>query len=341
MEQIKNTMLEASKGILASFNKLVNGLKSSGNHFRVGKCVRPASNLKPAVHAHPTAFVMAEQKSLYLKIIAKFRHLIKSMRSRNKDVLCTADNQSSGMTCAIRNSVSSFPFTIYNSQFTIPRPAFTLAEVLITLGIIGVVAAITIPSLMKNWQDLQYKSAYKKAFSDASNIWQIMAANNEVTGRDAIYSDVAPNANFTVFMGYFKVAKSCGFSGNSNSECWDFSGGKFAAGGTVYVPDVASNLTYAAFIDMQGRQWMKNRSEATFGDVIYVDTNGFKGPNKFGKDRFHFYPSLSTCASSENNADDNCRGIGTPVIMRPFYQDTSNTKFCNVENCYYKTWLFN
>lgn len=31
--------------------------------------------------------------------------------------------------------------------------AFTLAEVLITLGIIGVVAALTIPALMQNIQD--------------------------------------------------------------------------------------------------------------------------------------------------------------------------------------------
>ncbi len=32
------------------------------------------------------------------------------------------------------------------------RKGFTLAEVLITLGIIGVVAAITIPSLITNYQ---------------------------------------------------------------------------------------------------------------------------------------------------------------------------------------------
>ena len=43
--------------------------------------------------------------------------------------------------------------------------AFTLAEVLITLGIIGVVAAMTMPTLMNSTQGAQYKTAYKKALS--------------------------------------------------------------------------------------------------------------------------------------------------------------------------------
>lgn len=44
-------------------------------------------------------------------------------------------------------------------------PAFTLAEVLITLGIIGVVAALTIPALMNSTGNAEYVSAYKKTLS--------------------------------------------------------------------------------------------------------------------------------------------------------------------------------
>ena len=43
------------------------------------------------------------------------------------------------------------PFTTHNSPKR--KVAFTLAEVLITLGIIGVVAAITMPVLLSNVQD--------------------------------------------------------------------------------------------------------------------------------------------------------------------------------------------
>ena len=48
--------------------------------------------------------------------------------------------------------------------------AFTLAEVLITLGIIGVVAAITIPTLMANYQKAQYVTALKKAYSQINQV---------------------------------------------------------------------------------------------------------------------------------------------------------------------------
>jgi len=68
--------------------------------------------------------------------------------------------------------------TIRNSAFTLPegakhvamlpskvRFAFTLAEVLITLGIIGVVAAMTIPTLIANTRASQYRSVFKKTVS--------------------------------------------------------------------------------------------------------------------------------------------------------------------------------
>ena len=45
------------------------------------------------------------------------------------------------------------------SNKSLGRGAFTLAEVLITLGIIGVVAAMTMPSLMNSTQGAQYKAA--------------------------------------------------------------------------------------------------------------------------------------------------------------------------------------
>ena len=45
------------------------------------------------------------------------------------------------------------------------RVAFTLAEVLITLGIIGVVAAMTIPTLIANYKDKALESQFKKSYS--------------------------------------------------------------------------------------------------------------------------------------------------------------------------------
>ena len=50
------------------------------------------------------------------------------------------------------------------------NPAFTLAEALITLGIIGVVAAITIPMLYSKYQKLVIEEGLKKTYSDLANL---------------------------------------------------------------------------------------------------------------------------------------------------------------------------
>ena len=79
------------------------------------------------------------------------------------------------------------------------RFAFTLAEVLITLGIIGVVAAMTIPTLISNTNGAQFKSAYKKALSTLNQA-VLMNVAMEDTDFSTLVSDVAdtgdaPTAN--------------------------------------------------------------------------------------------------------------------------------------------------
>lgn len=65
------------------------------------------------------------------------------------------------------------------------RFGFTLAEVLITLGIIGVVAAMTMPTLMNSTQGAQYKAAYKKALSALSQAVTLNVALDEWSFADA------------------------------------------------------------------------------------------------------------------------------------------------------------
>ena len=57
--------------------------------------------------------------------------------------------------------------------------AFTLAEVLITLGIIGVVAAMTLPTLLNSVQGSQYRAQLKKAMSSLSNALVMSVAQDD------------------------------------------------------------------------------------------------------------------------------------------------------------------
>ena len=81
---------------------------------------------------------------------------------------------------------------------TIGMGGFTLAEVLITLGIIGVVAAMTMPTLINSTQGAQYKTAFKKSLTVLSQAVVMNIALNDydlsqVVSGDNYDKDAAPN----------------------------------------------------------------------------------------------------------------------------------------------------
>jgi len=107
------------------------------------------------------------------------------------------------------------------------KAAFTLAEVLITLGIIGVVAALTIPSLIANYKDKEtivklkkvysvLSQAYQRAVFDngAPDSWNLVAAGD---------SQGAQNLANTLNQ-YLNVGKNCG----PNDGCYVTQGPDYA-----------------------------------------------------------------------------------------------------------------
>lgn len=192
------------------------------------------------------------------------------------------------------------------------RNGFTLAEVLITLGIIGVVCAITIPTLMNNVQDNQFKTAYKKAYSLASQVISSGYANSE-------FHDISEGTyNFDVFKSSFNVAKDC--SSNDNGSCWASSGEKACDGscGGGGLP----NSTCHAFIDNSGMAWSAYSPSES---ILLVDTNGNAQPNQYGKDRWFFPSSAITTGKITPNAD----------------RATTWNFACHYPPCYFTSWLYN
>ena len=64
------------------------------------------------------------------------------------------------------------------------KKGFTLAEVLITLMIIGIVAALTIPSVISNYQQQEFKTGLKKAVSVLNEAIQMNIAQDGETPYD-------------------------------------------------------------------------------------------------------------------------------------------------------------
>lgn len=219
--------------------------------------------------------------------------------------------------------------------------SFTLAEVLIVLTIIGIVAAISIPSLINNVENMQYKSAYKKSFSDLSQAF--MNANREwatssITG-SGDYSSLGLEANFLAIQEKFKIVKKCGSS--ELNDCWDTSGEKWRGEET----DVLS------FVDQSGISW-RMRANDTNGKfpIILVDVNGKKKPNIYGKDRFPFlFVTDVAPIINPSNVIFSYKGsvIGTPTRIIPFADVTiygsDNESICpsikNNEACNYTSFI--
>lgn len=208
------------------------------------------------------------------------------------------------------------------------KKAFTLAEVLITLAIIGVVAALTIPTLIKNFQDAQYKTAYKKAYSVASQAWTTAVTNNEIEARPSWTDDQSKVDNFNAFESHFKVTKDCNSS--NNSDCWN-------SGGEVFYGNYPISTAHA-FIDNSGMAWSLTANSGT-GAEILVDTNGFKLPNKYGQDRFILNPKSENIVNAANTTYPEY-----PIVIRPVVNDytSKDSLLCpsgDSHPCYYKSWL--
>lgn len=172
-------------------------------------------------------------------------------------------------------------FLIFSSL--LPSQAFTLAEVLITLAIIGMVAALTIPTLMNKIQDMQFKNAAKKDFAVcAQAIAQMKNDQGTLTNYYTTSSSFKP-----VFIKYFKTINSCTTNcialadattyqklSKGYDDNWGWGSQFITTDGTFY--GIYNNGQWG------GRYGINNI-------VIMVDVNGYnKKPNIYGEDVFAF-----------------------------------------------------
>lgn len=188
---------------------------------------------------------------------------------------------------------------------------FTLAEVLITLGVIGVVAALTIPTLMANYQKTQYVTSLKKAYAQFNQVIKQLAADNGCTG-DLVCTGLFTATNQKLgdeIIKYYKVLKNCQLS--TSQECMPNSvKPNYDGSGTILNYDDNSYWEVSnayRFITTDGISiavsggdsdcsWDNSRHitgdlTQTCKEVVF-DINGpTKGPNISGKDVFTFWLS--------------------------------------------------
>ena len=145
--------------------------------------------------------------------------------------------------------------------------AFTLAEVLITLGIIGVVAAMTMPSLMQNYKRQQATARIKKFVSVINQA--LISAENDLGAREdwVIEGDASTEGNSDYAYNFLNTYIKPYIKSDDIEKRRLF----------------GMNMATLRFVD--GSQ-MSVKVGACY-DIFY-DINGEKGPNEKGRDIFVF-----------------------------------------------------
>ena len=188
-----------------------------------------------------------------------------------------------------------------NHLITFPKAAFTLAEVLITLAIIGVVAAITIPSLVKNYNE----TAWARAQDVFTKRLEVATRQMNTEEKLAGYSNTMDFVN--ELKKYIKITRVC--DNNNITKCFnkeviwnegeapiDMSTIKNAASlgqddwdtDTVAVQFANGVNAVIAYNPNTTQDPFNNTFAATAASMaILYDVSGNKNPNMNGKDIAH------------------------------------------------------
>ena len=216
-----------------------------------------------------------------------------------------------------------------STKETIKYKAFTLAEVLITLAIIGVVAALTMPSLITKHQEKQTEVKLKKVYSTLSNAMMQAVQENgpfqdwglTVSVIDAEQDTEKIEASnkgrdkfIDIFSKYLKTVSVCKYS-ESNCKIYNTTNlaGKVDTADSYANRIVLADGTYFGHLYINSSTCMDEFSEGICGS-IKVDLNGNKKPNTYGKDIFQFFITPTSIIPTGTMSDTTGNDFETACI---------------------------
>lgn len=188
------------------------------------------------------------------------------------------------------------------------KKAFTLAEVLVTLSIIAVIAMLTIPALVKNYKNKLYAASIEKAYSQLSDAIQNVVNDEMATSFSKTTAGVAPDQESSCaetskgvcwFMrNYLKVIpEMVDCTTNKYNELYNTNYGVCVAD-EYYTPNGDGPMThYGSCVQTtSGATVCMSFDPSNGGIAVFIDTNGIGQPNMTGIDAFVMRVDLATNA---------------------------------------------
>ncbi len=213
------------------------------------------------------------------------------------------------------------------------KHGFTLAEVLITLVIIGIIAAITVSSIIVSTQKRETVSKLKKAYSVLTQAVNKMVLTQGASPND--FSSMSSDENGKEFFNYFasnvNVVKTCTWN---IGECFTKSsikylnGSEFAtASDNQYSIITSDGIAYG----FMGASYCGSNKGITTEDQencigrFVVDINGHRAPNKLGIDIFYFMivdgKGVVPAGSANNSKDCTRSDLGITCAAKVLKED--------------------
>ncbi|EKE04408.1 MAG: hypothetical protein ACD_20C00084G0028 [uncultured bacterium] len=176
--------------------------------------------------------------------------------------------------------------------------AFTLPEVLMTLGIIGIVAIMTIPALTQNLQHRDTVVRVQKYQEVLNSAIKRYANDNycvdDLSKCDAFVGDAQHIQAWNALKSYFSLTN--GGSSNNSSVMYKWLNGN-DWGVEFFDTTNTATLADGSFIKLLdfGGNCSQDRSRSNNSPLLYtcawflIDINGHKNPNQVGRDVFAWY----------------------------------------------------
>ncbi len=170
-------------------------------------------------------------------------------------------------------------------KYHLKKSGFTLAEVLITLGIIGVVAALIMATIIANYQKSETITLLKRSYSQIANA--VVASEAENGDHSEWDLTLSPQDFFTKYLKkYLPVVKEC--LPNSGVKCSNIENRVDLKNTTAPLDGINRGRFYGVVLNNGNILWIQKFNNQGFVYIIMVDINGDKGPNRNGRDLFGF-----------------------------------------------------
>lgn len=166
--------------------------------------------------------------------------------------------------------------------------AFTLAEVLITLAVIGIATMLTLPTISVHYQKKTQIAGLQRIYTQMANSVRLLMVDERVKSLFDSYlvqtsSDSVEDTAGQFLHKYFKIAKDCGAD---PTDCFAPSYTNLE-GGAVTVPD--ENVYCVMVVNGASVCVEPLNDQYKISGTVIVDVNGYAKPNISGRDLFMFH----------------------------------------------------